>query len=80
MKIEISSDEIWPMSGDEVLHQSTKRVIGHIISIGYNEENHNEIFALVSFSNEHEEGNIRNALVRTGAGNFDAKIDSLNTW
>ena len=76
MRIEISNDEIWPMSGDEVLDQSTQTVIGQITSIGYNEENHNEIFALVRFSNEHEEGSIKNTLVRTGAGNFDAKIVS----
>ena len=76
MKIKISNDEIWPMSGDEVLDHSTQTVVGHITSIGYNEENHDEIFALVSFSNEHHDGNIKNALVRTGAGNFEAKIVS----
>ena len=76
MKIEISNDEIWPMSGDEVIHHSTQIVVGHITSIGYNEENHDEIYALVSLSNEHQDGNIKNVLVRTGAGNFDAKIVS----
>eukprot|EP00111_Clytia_hemisphaerica_P024731 TCONS_00072897-protein len=76
MKIKISSDEIWPMNGDEVLHQSTQTVIGHITSIGYNEDDHNEIFALASFSSGFEDGNTEKAFIRTGAGNFDAKVIS----